>query len=83
MEQDARAWQTVEPDAPEPSYGLPPRSWRARAPIESVRGRASRAWARCKEDRAENEAEDTANLALAQGDFAAAERATSIGTPRA
>ncbi len=77
MEQDARAWQTVEPEAPDPSYWVAAALMARGAPIQSVEVALRHEWdLQPKDDRATNEAEDTANLALAQGDFAAAERAT-------
>ncbi len=76
MEQDARAWQVVEPEAPDASYQLAAALMARSAPIQSVSLALKRSWNGRKEDRTTNEAEDTANLALAQGDFATAERVT-------
>jgi len=77
MEQDARAWETVEPEAPEPSYYVAAALMARGAPIQSVEIALRHQWDLLpKDERAANEAEDTANLALAQGDFGAAERAT-------
>jgi serine/threonine-protein kinase len=77
MEQDARAWQTVEPDAPEPSYWVAAALMARDAPMQSVEVALRQQWDLLpKDERAAGEAEDTANLALAQGDFAGAERAT-------
>jgi eukaryotic-like serine/threonine-protein kinase len=77
MEADARAWQAVEPDAPEPSYWVAASLMAKGAPPQSVQIALQRSWIARKDERAENEAEDTANLALAQGDFVTAERATA------
>ncbi len=76
MEQDARAWQNIEPEAPDPSYQLAAALMARGAPIQSVEVALRQSWRARKEDRADNEAEDTANVRLAQGDFAGAERAT-------
>jgi serine/threonine-protein kinase len=77
MEQDARAWQNIEPEAPDPSYQLAAALMARGAPIQSVEVALRQSWNARKEDRADNEAEDTANIRLAQGDFAGAERATA------
>src|SRR6185312_479193 len=78
MEEDARAWQSVEPDTYSPSYQIAAALMARKEPIQSVEAALRRAWAALpKDERATNEAEDTANLALAQGDFVAAERATA------
>jgi serine/threonine protein kinase/tetratricopeptide (TPR) repeat protein len=77
MEQDARAWQNIEPEAPDPSYQLAAALMARGAPIQSVEVALKQSWNARKEDRADNEAEDTANIRLAQGDFAGAERATA------
>jgi serine/threonine-protein kinase len=76
MEQDARTWQNIEPEAPDPSYQLAAALMARGAPIQSVEVALRQSWNARKEDRADNEAEDTANVRLAQGDFAGAERAT-------
>ncbi len=77
MEQDARAWQAVEPDAYEPSYWVAAALMARGAPIQSVEVALRHQWdALPKDERAANEAEDRANVALAQGDFVTAERAT-------
>lgn len=76
MESDARAWQNIEPEAPDPSYQLAAALMARGAPIQSVEVALRQSWNARKEDRADNEAEDTANMRLAQGDFAGAERAT-------
>jgi eukaryotic-like serine/threonine-protein kinase len=77
MEQDARAWQAVEPDAYEGSYWIAAALMARGAPMQSVEVALRHAWdALPKEERAAGEAEDRANVALAQGDFQAAERAT-------
>jgi len=78
MEQDARAWQAVEPEAPEPSYYVAAALMARGAPLQSVEIALRRQWeAMAKDQRPAGEAEDTANLALAQGDFETAERATA------
>ncbi len=77
MEQDARAWQNIEPEAPDPSYQLAAALMARAEPIQSVEVALRQSWNARKEERADNEAEDTANLRLAQGDFAGAERATA------
>ncbi len=77
MEQDARSWQSVEPDAPEPSYYVAAALMARGAPIQSVEIALRHQWdAMPKDERGAGEAEDRANLALAQGDFPGAERAT-------
>jgi tetratricopeptide (TPR) repeat protein len=78
MEQDARAWQGVEPEAYEPSYYVAEALMARGQPIESIEISLRHSWdAMGKEERASSEAEDRANLALAQGDFQTAERATN------
>ncbi|HEY1954979.1 MAG TPA: protein kinase [Polyangiaceae bacterium] len=78
MEDDARAWQSVEPDTYQPSYQIAAALMARKEPIQSVEAALRRAWSALpKDERAANEAEDTANLALAEGDFVAAEKATS------
>ncbi len=76
MEEDARAWQAVEPDTYQPSYQIAAALMARKEPIQSVEAALRRAWGALHEDKSANEAEDTANLALAQGDFVAAEKAT-------
>jgi serine/threonine-protein kinase len=79
MEQDARAWQNIDPEAPDPSYQLASALMARGAPIQSVEVALRQSWSarKDKDDRADNESEDTANIRLAQGDFAGAERATT------
>jgi tetratricopeptide (TPR) repeat protein len=78
MEQDARAWQTVEPEASEPSYYVAAALMARGEPLQSVEIALRRQWdAMPKDERSAGEAEDTANLALARGEFQAAERATT------
>ncbi|HSQ66860.1 MAG TPA: serine/threonine-protein kinase [Polyangiaceae bacterium] len=77
MEKDARAWQAVELEASQPSYYVAAALMAHGAPIQSVEVALQRQWdAMTKDDRTTGELEDRANLALAQGDFATAERAT-------
>jgi len=77
MENDARAWQAVEPEASQPSYYVAAALMSLGKPVQSVEVALQRQWdAMTKDERATNQAEDTANLALAQGDFITAERAT-------
>jgi serine/threonine protein kinase len=78
MEQDARAWQAIDPDTYEPSYYVAAALMARKEPIQSVEVALRRAWDGLpKDERAANEAQDSANLALAQGDFATAERRTN------
>lgn len=77
VEADARAWQSVEPEAPTPSYWIASALLSKGAATASVEAALRRQWdALPKETRAAGEAEDRANLALFQGDFAEAERQT-------
>ncbi len=84
MEQDARAWQAVEPEAPEPSYYVAAALMARGAPLQSVEIALRRQWeAMPKDDRSAGEAEDKANLALAQGDFKGPSVRRPPGTRRA
>ena len=78
MEKDARDWEAVEPESYWPSYWVAAALMARGQPIQSVEVALRQAWdALPKDERAASEAEDRANLALAQGDFAGAERATT------
>ena len=77
LEQDARSWQAVEPEAPTASYWLADALLARGAKVETVEAALKRQWAAMsKESRALNEPEDRANLAIFQGDFVEAERQT-------
>ncbi len=77
LEQDARSWQSVEPEAPNASYWLADALLARGAKLESVEAALKRQWdAMPKDARAAGEPEDRANLAIFQGDFIEAERQT-------
>ena len=78
MEADARAWQGIDPDSYYPSYWVAAALMARKEPLASVEIALQRAWnALPKDERDLDETEDSANLALGQGDFVEAERATT------
>jgi serine/threonine-protein kinase len=77
MEKDARAWQSVDEDAADPSYYVAAALQSRAQPQASVEIALRRQWeAMPQEDRPAGEAEDRANLAILAGDFVLAERYT-------
>ncbi len=77
MEQDARAWQAVEPASADASYYVAAALMARGQPEEAVRVALKRQWdAMPVADRDAGEAQDLANLALYGGDFATAAKET-------
>ncbi len=77
MEKDARAWQSVEPDAADPNYYVAAALQARAQPQASVEVALRRQWeAMPQEERPAGEAEDRANMAILVGDFTLAERYT-------
>ena len=77
MDKDARAWQTLEPEASDASYHVAAALAALHAPQASIVIALQHQWDLMPaEDRAAGEAEDRANLAISAGDFVGAERYT-------
>ena len=86
MEQDARAWANLEPEASIPDYQLAAALAAQAAPVQSIQEALIRQWNKMSAgERRTGEPADQADLALFAGDFPAAERAaraweTSLGS---
>ena len=77
MDKDARAWQSLEPEASDASYYVAAALAALHAPQASIESALRRQWDLMPVgDRPAGEAEDRANLAISVGDFVAAERYT-------